>query len=182
MHKIGAAVHYRLQGMTRRRAGARRRTPVFWLLTCERLRDASGPTRSACGHPLSRVAACASFRAEAMGWLAARLAHAAWPCAVLWARRASRIDRRHAPGMSLVEPGWVLTRRTPPKQRAHEGPFSWRRGWDSNPRYGKTVHRISNPAHSTTLPPLLSGATSRKPRIIAARRAQAGAMVLAPFI
>src|SRR2546427_12785465 len=22
----------------------------------------------------------------------------------------------------------------------------WRRGWDSNPRYGKTVHRISNPA------------------------------------
>src|SRR5215467_5328031 len=32
--------------------------------------------------------------------------------------------------------------------------YVWRRGWDSNPRYGKTVHRISNPAHSTTLPPL----------------------------
>jgi hypothetical protein len=30
----------------------------------------------------------------------------------------------------------------------------WRRGWDSNPRYGITVNRISNPAHSTTLPPL----------------------------
>ena len=30
----------------------------------------------------------------------------------------------------------------------------WRRGWDSNPRYGETVNRISNPAHSTTLPPL----------------------------
>jgi hypothetical protein len=33
-------------------------------------------------------------------------------------------------------------------------PATWRRGWDSNPRYGKTVNRISNPAHSTTLPPL----------------------------
>src|SRR6185312_15153379 len=30
----------------------------------------------------------------------------------------------------------------------------WRRGCDSNPRYGNTVNRISNPAHSTTLPPL----------------------------
>ncbi len=29
----------------------------------------------------------------------------------------------------------------------------WRKGWDSNPRYSKTVNRISNPAHSTTLPP-----------------------------
>src|ERR1700744_5109215 len=34
---------------------------------------------------------------------------------------------------------------------------NWRRGWDSNPRYGKTVNRISNPAHSTTLPPLRLG-------------------------
>src|SRR5260363_367217 len=31
----------------------------------------------------------------------------------------------------------------------------WRKGWDLNPRYGLTVHRISNPAHSTTLPPFL---------------------------
>ena len=30
----------------------------------------------------------------------------------------------------------------------------WRRGWDSNPRYGRTVHLISNQAHSTTLAPL----------------------------
>jgi hypothetical protein len=29
----------------------------------------------------------------------------------------------------------------------------WRKGRDSNPRYGETVHRISSPAHSTTLPP-----------------------------
>gem|GEM_PF-3509913 len=29
----------------------------------------------------------------------------------------------------------------------------WRKGWDSNPRYRRPVHRISNPAHSTTLPP-----------------------------
>ena len=32
---------------------------------------------------------------------------------------------------------------------------TWRSRWDSNPRYGITVHRISSPAHSTTLPPLL---------------------------
>jgi hypothetical protein len=31
----------------------------------------------------------------------------------------------------------------------------WRRGWDSNPRYGRTVNQISSLAHSTTLPPLL---------------------------
>ena len=44
-------------------------------------------------------------------------------------------------------------------KRPQEGAdcISWRRGWDSNPRYGKTVHRISNPAHSTTLPPLRMG-------------------------
>ena len=34
----------------------------------------------------------------------------------------------------------------------------WRRGWDSNPRYGRTVHLISNQAHSTTLAPLLNSA------------------------
>src|SRR4051812_17179600 len=39
------------------------------------------------------------------------------------------------------------------------GPYGqgpWRSRWDSNPRYGITVHRISSPAHSTTLPPLLN--------------------------
>lgn len=30
----------------------------------------------------------------------------------------------------------------------------WRRGWDSNPRYGVTVRLISSQVHSTTLPPL----------------------------
>jgi hypothetical protein len=34
----------------------------------------------------------------------------------------------------------------------------WRRGWDSNPRYGKTVRLISSQVHSTTLPPLLDTA------------------------
>src|SRR6185312_2609084 len=48
---------------------------------------------------------------------------------------------------------------TPPRstetRNAHKGRLHfWRRGWDSNPRYGITVNRISNPAHSTTLPPL----------------------------
>ena len=31
---------------------------------------------------------------------------------------------------------------------------NWRRGWDSNPRYGRTVHLISNQALSTTQTPL----------------------------
>ncbi len=31
---------------------------------------------------------------------------------------------------------------------------NWRRGWDSNPRYGETVRLISSQVHSTTLPPL----------------------------
>ena len=39
---------------------------------------------------------------------------------------------------------------------AHEN-NRWRRKWDSNPRYVKNVHGISNPAHSTTLPSLRSG-------------------------
>ena len=29
----------------------------------------------------------------------------------------------------------------------------WRKGRDSNPRYGRAVYRISSPAHSTSLPP-----------------------------
>ena len=32
--------------------------------------------------------------------------------------------------------------------------LKWRRGWDSNPRYGVTVHLISNQARSTTPAPL----------------------------
>ncbi len=35
----------------------------------------------------------------------------------------------------------------------------WRRGWDSNPRYGRTVNQISSLAHSTTLPPLRCAAS-----------------------
>ena len=55
------------------------------------------------------------------GSLAARLARAARPCAALQARRASHVDRRHAPGMSLVEPGWVLTHPRPPMQTGPRG-------------------------------------------------------------
>ena len=36
------------------------------------------------------------------------------------------------------------------------GTDPWRRGWDSNPRYGDTVRLISSQVHSTTLPPLRS--------------------------
>ena len=36
----------------------------------------------------------------------------------------------------------------------HQLSDSWRRGSDSNRRYVENVHRISSPAHSTTLPPL----------------------------
>src|SRR6185437_13967968 len=59
----------------------------------------------------------------------------------------------------FVEPGEIVHTTTLSKNG--EGPEAllhfWRRGWDSNPRYGKTVNRISNPAHSTTLPPLRLG-------------------------
>jgi hypothetical protein len=36
----------------------------------------------------------------------------------------------------------------------------WRRGWDSNPRYGGTVRLISSQVQSTTLPPLRCPATA----------------------
>src|SRR3990167_7504188 len=38
--------------------------------------------------------------------------------------------------------------------------ISWRRGRDSNPRYGVTVRLISSQVHSTTLPPLRSASTN----------------------
>lgn len=45
-------------------------------------------------------------------------------------------------------------RRTPNSQTVRGSEFGlWRKGWDSNPRYGITVYRISSPAHSTSLPP-----------------------------
>jgi hypothetical protein len=45
-------------------------------------------------------------------------------------------------------------------KRPRMGPFTfWRRGGDSNPRYGRTAHLISNQAHSTTLAPLLNFAS-----------------------
>ncbi len=40
-----------------------------------------------------------------------------------------------------------------PDDQKSSGSSSWRKGRDSNPRYGITVYRISSPAHSTTLPP-----------------------------
>ena len=44
--------------------------------------------------------------------------------------------------------------RTKTKARESRAFFiRWRKGRDSNPRYGITVYRISSPAHSTTLPP-----------------------------
>src|SRR5204863_7772000 len=42
--------------------------------------------------------------------------------------------------------------------------LTWWRGWDSNPRYGETVNQISSLAHSTTLPPLRSGASAGRCR------------------
>ena len=55
----------------------------------------------------------------------------------------------------------VLNRTRPEnKMGPVRGPISvfWRRGWDSNPRYGRTVHLISSQAHSTSLAPLLNSA------------------------
>jgi hypothetical protein len=50
---------------------------------------------------------------------------------------------------------WLSRERNSGEKNEREIYFrKWRRGWDSNPRYRRPVHRISNPAHSTTLPPL----------------------------
>src|SRR5690606_16103675 len=58
-----------------------------------------------------------------------------------------------------------------PRWRALE--FFWRKGRDSNPRYGKPVYRISSPAHSTTLPPFREP-RSVEPVSIALKAALAG--------
>src|SRR5574337_1043704 len=67
-----------------------------------------------------------------------------------------RLRRPNSFQTNLSNPsGLVHTTASPETQNAHKGRSRfWRRGWDSNPRYGITVNRISNPAHSTTLPPL----------------------------
>ena len=67
-----------------------------------------------------------------------------------------RLRRPNSFQTNLSHPsGFVHAAPPPETQNAHRGRLHfWRRGWDSNPRYGNTVNRISNPAHSTTLPPL----------------------------
>ena len=67
-------------------------------------------------------------------------------------------DRKGGFAAACVEQ-WVLIHHPlpPHKKKTHSGLFLvWRRGWDSNPRYGKTVHLISNQALSTTQTPLQS--------------------------
>ncbi len=51
-------------------------------------------------------------------------------------------------------------------KRGHSGPFAsiWRRGRDSNPRYGVTVYTLSRRAPSTARPPLRFSATARRSR------------------
>jgi hypothetical protein len=55
------------------------------------------------------------------------------------------------PNLGVLEAALTHTRATVPAVPSFIS--NWRKGWDSNPRYGITVHRISSPAHSTTLPP-----------------------------
>lgn len=71
-------------------------------------------------------------------------------------RRIERLDGRWA--ASVVAPQWRIRKKAlDSKSRAFHR--IWRRGWDSNPRYGETVRLISSQVHSTTLPPLLGVAT-----------------------
>ncbi len=65
-------------------------------------------------------------------------------------RDGSASTRRSANAKSKME----LKSKTPQVSRLAGFSVSWRRGWDSNPRYGKTVRLISSQVHSTTLPPL----------------------------
>ena len=91
---------------------------------------------------------------------------------------SSAIARRRLPPEPSDRPIVPTKRFGPPKRKiapqgrdsgcrstlCPEGTGRWRRGWDSNPRYGITVNRISNPAHSTTLPPLRKN--GRRTRVI----------------
>jgi hypothetical protein len=65
--------------------------------------------------------------------------------------RRFHIARRWSPHRRTAK-GFFLTQKRKTGRMARLL-MSWRKGWDSNPRYGITVHRISSPAHSTTLPP-----------------------------
>ena len=60
------------------------------------------------------------------------------------------------------------TRDAPERRRTHEKRQEaeafclsefWRKGRDSNPRYGISVCRLSRAVHSTTLPPFQDGAS-----------------------
>jgi hypothetical protein len=66
--------------------------------------------------------------------------------------------KKTADGMRDV-PG---RRRTHEKRQEAEASClseSWRKGRDSNPRYGISVCRLSRAVHSTTLPPFQDGAS-----------------------
>jgi len=77
------------------------------------------------------------------------------PAAALLCRR-NRIKSRQPVARGLVG---LMVGGSTGKEKSPSESITWARSWrrrrDSNPRYGSTVYRISSPAHSTTLPPLL---------------------------
>ena len=84
--------------------------------------------------------------------------------------RSRCAPRRRAPRRSTAAPPSRSTNAAcAASAAARSGPATagrndWWRGWDSNPRYGETVNQISSLAHSTTLPPLRSGASAGRCR------------------
>ena len=75
-------------------------------------------------------------------------------------------QKAHCKSMDSESRGLTKVLRQYGKQTQGEKPLAailyWRKGWDSNPRYGITVYRISSPAHSTSLPPFQDTALSSR--------------------
>jgi hypothetical protein len=100
------------------------------------------------------------------------------------ARHSPRVPTevtRHADHYEAASAGTPAQSNTRPQSQApqNKNPASlstcgvfkfWRRGWDSNPRYGKTVRLISSQVHSTTLPPLRLPFRTFVKRVVAQRR------------
>ncbi len=93
-----------------------------------------------------------SCLAERVGWFGSSMSLIPARCALRGPPAAVQIRSRRICRTRRLRPQHPLrqTQKTPLAGRFRV----WRRGWDSNPRYGRPVNRISSPAHSTTLPPL----------------------------
>ena len=94
------------------------------------------------GNPRGRVLACGAWCGPECDAGSRMLPGTAW-------------DSMTVGPEGLPKPGVRHRSKTKNPKRRSSGSLgiNWRKGWDSNPRYGITVYRISSPAHSTSLPP-----------------------------